>query len=938
MPLTPPGSPRSLRTVDNTASPFSSPLMQVGTGAISAATQRQHNVSAISAPPPATLSLGLGEKGKSQILLTYLQPFPKKNTSTQMEKSASQPEWLPLKKLTFQSAVKKGATIDSRLPTKNPGKSDFPAWLHASPWESIQQSLTVVTGLNGSGKSQLLKLIAREMGPRAIYKDATSFLQPNISSTDTDKVIFPEIRTDIQKDQLIKDIRENIKLIHSDSKISLFTIRTEAFKIGQKIVIDEGREASEQVSDEIILRYINNVSMPDLSNIQNAFSVLSSIFYAYTKKREECIKQYRDIAYFQTLKSRYQSQAYANPSKTDYLNPNNPYVKFSLFIAVPKNLDHLIDYGVTEVIGKPYWEDINALFAINGLDLKMDFKVRSRSQPEIYFTRHDQPIDILELSAGEQLILEMFVWQFYTSGLSNTGLKRIEESKIEMLLLDEPDRHFDPKLCKLFISCLEYISKNNKVQIIMTTHRTDTLAYVPEGSIFTIKRDTAQGPARIEPTPRLTALFKLTPNLREITNFHIKVHTESHDDATVYESIYKFLLELSNRMWSVNRNDPSNKREILSRRFQLTFYSLAFEKIGSGGGCQTIPPVVQREKVAIDHRSEKPNSRSIYEGSMTYPLGLIDADTDLDETQNIKANSTRITNKFDAIRSQLFFTKRYSLENYIYDPVFLFSLLSTVDIEEWCTKDVLFKEHASACKEALEAISIAGSTYPLDSLQATFNEYFKHFIGEFVSTKVMNLKKIDGEPLKRFKTQTSPDDYNKIYGYLKMSNALSVATNSTLSISSTATTSNKSVAKTKTKLTNKGDPKPINILETLSRDLGIELIDGEADESKKEKIVQGLMQAQLTTINILSPDGTRTYSIQYPGFFIYARGHNLEEFVQKTFAKNENADGDNFKRWLIDKVATSKEPLTLPMDLVNVIRDLNDRVRAQARAVLKPSA
>lgn len=952
MPLTPPVSPRISSSVDTTPSSAS---LTPGNSAISAATQNSASFTSTikmqALPMSPTLSLELAGNGQPQRLLTPPQSASKASISYQDKKDTSQSEWFPLKRLTFESATRRGGTFGSIHEPADPGKSDFPAWLNATPWESIEQPLTIVTGPNGSGKSQLLKLILRQIGSCAIYKDSTLLSQPNVGSTDIDKVVFPEILTDAKKVELIAQVKEQImRLLAKPRSFTAQECENTAHRIAHAIVRGKSIEEAKHVSDESILLYINQVSMQNLSNMEHAFSVLFTIFSAYKERRKESTKHYRDIDYLQTLKARYQSETYKHEHKEG--------TKFSHFIADKAKLAHLIDYVVTQQTGRPYWDDINELFAKNDLDLKMEFKEKTRNQPEIYFTRHNQPIEIHELSAGEQLILEIFAWQFYTSGLSNDAHPRVEvqRSKIKMLLLDEPDRHFDPKLCKLFMSCLEYISKTNKVQIIMTTHRTDTLAYAPEGSIFTIKRDTAQGPARIEPTPRLTALFKLTPNLREITNFHIEVLTEAFDDATFYQKIYQQLLKLSEKRRNEGKMSPEAKSTILSRRLPLSFYSVATKEGGRGGGCTVIFQTIQRKVKALQHQNSfKELELPLISREISRPFGLIDADKYLTHPQKITLSGRIDAVEYPEVERQVISGRRYSLENYLYDPALLFSLLSKAEIEQWFTEDAEFRDCALNCQTLL------AEKAEEKLINDAFQIYFRHFLKLFVfDSRNQGSVKEHYYSIYRYLGITPSADSSSDSPYrLQQKNILLVIeklqflqkfdltplTSTDLDALKAIEDLSKIMPKLSThmknsiydKLKDESIKKSTGLIEKFITDLGLtDQVIGKSQQEKEKQVIELLMGHSATPVEITSPDDGKTrYKINYPGFFIYARGHNLEDCVLTCVVKKE--PDLNFKTWLIGKVMEHMDNLLLPKDLVDIIYDLNTRVREQARAVLKPS-
>lgn len=807
-----------------------------------------------------------------------------------------------------------------------------PTWVGANFWKNIPL-FSIVSGPNGSGKTHLLSHIRAELKRQgqavtclckfsnpvrnqaeSRYQD--TFLDAPIQSDRAYYPIeYPELVTEEEKALVVAAIRrvfqQKLAKVPVDPPVA-----EKLLFIASGFYERYHQHALGSIQDDVIWQYYTRPYINQPPKNENAFTVLHHIFENYIGRCQNIRCVYRDITFHSELTSIYESQEYVHENK-------QPPITFAAYVKNKENLDFLLNYAVRKNIGKSPWEEINALFKDNGLDLQIVYQQNREGTSSLtklnnlFFTRHTGPIEAEQLSSGEKLILEMLSWQFYTSGLSNSEEKKVDVKKVDMLLLDEPDRHFDPQLIKLFMACLRYMSEKHGVQVIMTTHRIDTLTLAPEGSIFTIKRDHTNR-ASLIPSHRLNALFKLTPNLRTFTNFHIKVYTESLDDATFYGRVYTHLLNLSMVKRKEIKKTAENKAATLSQRFQLNFYSLALDKKGGSGGCALIPITVQRDIVALENlRRYAGITPTLYDSRITYPLGLIDADTDLDAAQMV-SYSTRIKEVHPDTQAQLFFTSRSSLENYLYDPVFLFSLLNKVEIEAWFIKDAQYTQQVMACQQAL-TMQLDAKNEPV---QSALDGYFRYFLEKFVANRVMS---ITGSEAKK----TSKVNYNQLYGYLQFDHMASSSSNS------------QAILPTKAKTDQKGSKKSagielIGILETLATDLGLVLSDYSSEEDQKTAIVDRLMQAQSKAIDILSVGGKKSHAVQYPGFFIYTHGHTLEDFIQKLFSRPADLEGNRFKEWIMNKIAISPEPLNLPMDLVNVILQLNARARAQANAVIKP--
>jgi ankyrin repeat protein/energy-coupling factor transporter ATP-binding protein EcfA2 len=761
----------------------------------------------------------------------------------------------PIKQLTF---------------TGNFITAHSPSLENTRPWQDIPQ-FAVITGPNGSGKSHLLNYVAaflKKLGPDIfyVYKDAHSLEAYHpVKNTDYN-LTHPQLSPE-QQTQLIEQVRTILAggPTHplSDERALLTAQR-----------IQQANLDLTAISDKVILKYVYQIPVIKEKTLfsSHALSLLGNIFDIYVQRKKRIMAGYHQLAHSKILFTAYCTQRKRPEGEATYRD-------FLEILEDPAEVESLLNKIADDESGIPPWEELNALFQKNGLNLQIHYESHADKTNALTFTRTWQgrsvSIDSKQLSSGESLILDMFAWQYYTAGLSKDEHKNAITQKVAIMLLDEPDRHFDPKLGKLFMNCLQYMAEKHNIQIMMTTHRIDTLAFAPQRSIFTITRD-EKNIASIQPTNPLNAMFKLTSNLRKVTNFHIKVYTESFDDATFYEKVYHQLLRLSEETRKVHTATLTLKPgKILSRRFQLSFYSVAMDKRGGGGGCQAIPMALQRETLALQN-IDRAETDTLINRKIEYPFGLIDADFDL-----VTPNPTRINPSFAAIKSQLLYTKRHSLENYLYDPVLLFSTLNEDDINAWSTDDKL-------TKLALNCHRLINQPYDAAlqiQVEEAFQAYFRYFIEAFITPE----------------KPTSKKEYLQNYPYLPVGEIFEQIS--------------KPYLKAPEKLT--------CLSQGLSTALNREIAETE--------IVEALLEARAQEITLLSPEGRQGYTIRYPGLFIYARGHNLEEFAQTLFA----TEGTTFKEWLINKVITS-QALSLPMDLVETIIELDRKVTNQANAIIKP--
>lgn len=76
-------------------------------------------------------------------------------------------------------------------------------------------------------------------------------------------------------------------------------------------------------------------------------------------------------------------------------------------------------------------------------------------------------------------------------------------------------------------------------------------------------------------------MFRMSSNLRELINYHIKVYTESSSDSLFYEGIYQSLLN-------------NSKTKIVSKRYNLSFHTVS-TKDKEEGSCHEVRKAIKRD-------------------------------------------------------------------------------------------------------------------------------------------------------------------------------------------------------------------------------------------------------------------------------------------------------------------------------------------------------
>jgi energy-coupling factor transporter ATP-binding protein EcfA2 len=227
------------------------------------------------------------------------------------------------------------------------------------------------------------------------------------------------------------------------------------------------------------------------------------------------------------------------------------------------------------------------------------------------------------LSSGEKTIMSLIF------ALYNSYGKTKETSLFpSVLLLDEPDASLHPSLTEYFLKVIENtFVKNNGINVIMTTHSPSTVALAPELSIFAMEN------GGLKKKDKNEAIKLLTEGLSSLTILYEnrkQVFVEADFDKFFYENLVQIL-----------------SKDYLNKEVILTF-------------------------IPAGKKQEAGSSKVIF-----YTNGLIESGNksvcgllDWDSGNNKETERIKIFGK----------DKRYTTENYIFDPIFLSFFLLFEDV------------------------------------------------------------------------------------------------------------------------------------------------------------------------------------------------------------------------------------------------------------------
>lgn len=435
-------------------------------------------------------------------------------------------------------------------------------------WLEIPK-FVVLTGPNGTGKSQLLNLIYNTIvdNPREIERvqfEGETFSRSDVTILQGEWSLRNPLSTDLsimltRKNELYQTFREgNYDWDKDMSQIKLFS----AFRNIEKKLGKESRQISKQEFDLHFPNYILE---------QEALLV---------QKIGELFLDYR-------------------------------------LSEIEQKAEGKTEEEVKDEIGEKPWVVLKEILRESKLPFYFNNPSKCGIRDSFQLTFFDElsgePINLQDLSSGERVLISLVIY-LYNSQEKNVFPK--------LLLLDEPDAHLHPTMSQQFINVMKHtLVEKYGVRVIMTTHSPSTVVLTPSDSLYEMSRSV--------PKVRKSMSKNHTVSLLTSGLVYVGLNTKYflvEDTADV-----EFYTYLNNHLISENK---------LSGNIPLVFVP-ASTKRTSGG------------KDIVQNWVEK-----IQESGLEDVIhGIIDADSGNEVSKGV------------------FKIKRYSIENYLIDPIITYATL-----------------------------------------------------------------------------------------------------------------------------------------------------------------------------------------------------------------------------------------------------------------------
>ena len=456
------------------------------------------------------------------------------------------------------------------------------------------EDFCVITGLNGSGKTQFLSLINLlqnkiEHSVKNANEDYKIKLIADDFTPGTIKYIMYNGLNPGGLGSMNKKSYENIK---NNITQNLNKNRNQQYpqrKIAERIAKSLGKPYA-QLTESDVLNY--SLTHDDLGNEDIFQTNLGQLFYNYAYNRE---------------RNNYRKYRNTKGSSYDVLSDEefnqrfiNPWQLINEFLEMSKS-DYYVE-GISEE----------------------DFDENMTLTPQFINKISGDKVQVNALSSGERVIVSLAFCLF------NIELKESNNFP-KILLLDEPDAPLHPSMTKEFLDVIyEELVVKQKIRVILTTHSPSTVALTDEKYLYCMSKNQK----RFEKVPKDKALSILTTGLSMISidyENRRQIFVESNYDRKFYEMVY------------------NKSKSYFLPEISLHFISSGVDKIPVSnevpdGDCTRVRNVVNELK--------KGGNKKVF--------GIIDWDGKNNPNEKIIVNG---------------FNERYSIENYILDPVFLCALL-----------------------------------------------------------------------------------------------------------------------------------------------------------------------------------------------------------------------------------------------------------------------
>ena len=215
---------------------------------------------------------------------------------------------------------------------------------------------------------------------------------------------------------------------------------------------------------------------------------------------------------------------------------NNDYHRYIAEVK-HESSKYLSDEDFEKTYGPAPWDLINEMLSQADLPYEVNHPEGDKEN-DFHLKLHDPirniDIQVNDLSTGEKVLMSLALAIYNTT---ESG------EKPDVLMLDEPDAPLHPEYSKLLIDTVKTsIVERAKVAVIITTHSPTTVAMADEESLYKMDKDLGH-PEKTTKNAALKLLTESLRNLRVSVNSRRQIFVESKYDVHYYEQLFSLVCD-----------------------------------------------------------------------------------------------------------------------------------------------------------------------------------------------------------------------------------------------------------------------------------------------------------------------------------------------------------------------------------------------------------
>lgn len=500
-------------------------------------------------------------------------------------------------------------------------------------------SFSILTGLNGSGKTHLLEAIklgkvevvgipVEVHSPQIAYFDWNSLVPKDVNPTDPHDLI--EKRNGLWKrmrpaiDKQLEGIQKRILQAGVATSTSANLI---------ELILASPTELARLIPDELVRNQVTAIFFERLKRAEEAI-ITAAGSTGDTAARRTLKRLSDDVGlpliaiqsdtFHESVKlGRSEASAFQQSFGTLFTGYHfafcqNQVAQFRVHKG-DTSISCFTDEEFLKINGPPPWEVVNEILEKSGLHFRVSHPVGHGDQvfqPMLAHIRTKVPIRFEDLSSGEKILMSLALCLYHASD------SREYARFPRLLLFDEIDAPLHPSMTTSLLRTInETLVGKLKIGVILATHSPSTVALAEEDALYLVTAD-GERISKMTKDGALAALTEGVPTLSVNFDNRRQVFVEGRYDVDYFESICQAI------------------RTILHPEVSLNFISSG----ESDGNCDRVTTLV--------NQLASNGNRTVF--------GIVDWDAKHASTERVRVLGEGV---------------RYSIENYIFDPLILASFL-----------------------------------------------------------------------------------------------------------------------------------------------------------------------------------------------------------------------------------------------------------------------